>query len=142
LTHFRRFLTGVLVLVIPSVLPAHQEIKFIQEFGGKGEQGGHFAQHVYVAFDQEGGIYITDTDNFRIQKLNPDGRLQFEIKTNAEQFTLINPTDIAVGRDGSIYVMDWILIPIEGAADPKIFNYGPCVHRFDAEGKFVASFRR
>lgn len=140
MTHFRRFLFGVLILAIPSVVPAHREVKFTHEFGGKGEQGGQFAENVYIAFDQAGGIYITDTDNFRIQKLNADGRFQFEIQTKAEQFTLINPTDIAVGKDGSIYVMDWILIPIEGTEDPKIFNYGPCVHRFDAEGKFVASY--
>ena len=138
--HFRRFLVCVLILTVPSVVPAHREIQFTQEFGGKGEQGGQFSEHLYVAFDQKGGIYITDTDNFRIQKLNPDGEFQFEIRTNAEQFTLINPTDIAVGTDGSIYVMDWILIPISGTENPKIFNYGPCVHRFDAEGKFVASY--
>ncbi len=140
MTRFRRILIGVLILAIPVVTHAHREIKFIQEFGGKGEQEEQFAENVHIAVDRKGGIYITDTDNFRIQKLNPDGRLQFEIKTNAEQFTLINPTDIAVGRDGSIYVMDWILVPIEGSDNPKIFNYGPCVHRFDAEGKFVASY--
>ena len=125
---------------MPALAHAHREVKFIQEFGGKGEQGGQFSENVYVAFDREGGIYITDTDNFRIQKLNSDGQLQFEIHAGAEQFTLINPTDIAVGVDGSIYVMDWILIPIEGTDNPKIFNYGACVHRFDAEGKFIASY--
>ena len=139
MTQFRRFLIGVLILTIPAAARAHREIKFIQEFGGKGEQGGQFAENVYIAFDKEGGIYVTDTDNFRIQKLDSDGQLQFEIQTSAEKFTLINPTDIAVGSDGTIYVMDWILIPIEGADSPKIFNYGPCVHQFDAEGKFVAS---
>ena len=140
MTQFRHVLVGVLILALPAAAHAHREVKFIQEFGGKGEQAGQFAEKVYIAFDREGGIYITDTDNFRIQKLKPNGQLQFEIQTSGEQFTLINPTDIAIGKDGTIYVMDWILIPIEGADDPKIFNYGPCVHRFDAEGKFVASY--
>ena len=140
MTQFQRILIGVLILTIPVFAHAHREIKFIQEFGGKGEQGGQFAENVYIAFDKEGGIYITDTDNFRIQKLDSDGQLQFEIQTSAEKFTLINPTDIAVGKDGTIYVVDWILIPIENSDSPKIFNYGPCVHRFDAEGKFVASY--
>lgn len=140
MTRFQRFLIGVLILTIPAFVHAHREIKFIHEFGGKGEQGGQFAENVYIAFDQAGGIYITDTDNFRIQKLNAEGQLQFEIRTRAEKFTLINPTDIAVGEDGSIYVMDWILTPIEGTINPKIFNYGPCVHQFDAVGKFVASY--
>ena len=140
MTQFRQFLIVVLILAMPVAVHAHREIKFIQEFGGKGEQGGQFAENVYIAFDREGGIYITDTDNFRIQKLNPKGQLQFEIQTSAGQFTLINPTDIAVGKDGAIYVVDWILIPIEGTNNPKIFNYGPCVHRFDAEGTFVASY--
>ena len=140
MTQFRHVLVGVLILALPAAAHAHREVKFIQEFGGKGEQAGQFAAKVYIAFDREGGSYITDTDNFRIQKLKPNGQLQFEIQTSGEQFTLINPTDIAIGKDGTIYVMDWILIPIEGADDPKIFNYGPCVHRFDAEGKFVASY--
>lgn len=140
MTRFRRILIGVLILTIPVVAYAHREIKFIQEFGGKGEQEGQFAENVHIAVDREGRIYITDTDNFRIQKLNPDGGVQFEIQTNTEQFTLINPTEIAVGGDGSIYVMDWILMPIERSDNPKIFNYGPCVHRFDAEGEFVASY--
>jgi len=123
-----------------SVAIAHQEVEFVQEFGGKGEQGGHLAEDVFIAFDRQGGIYITDTDNFRLQKLNSKGQLQFEIKTIPEQFRLINPTDIAVSEDGTIYVMDWVLIPIEGADNPRIYNYGPCVHRFDSEGKFVASY--
>ena len=122
MTRFRRILIGVLILTIPIVTHAHREIKFIQEFGGKGEQEGQFAENVHIAFDREGGIYITDTDNFRIQKLNSHGQLQFEIRANAEQFTLINPTDIAVGGDGTIYVMDWILIQIEGTDDPKILQ--------------------
>ena len=139
MTQFQRMLRGVLILTIPVFAHAHREINFIQEFGGKGEQGGQFADNVHIAFDREGGIYIADTDNFRIQKLNPDGQLQFEIQTSAEEFTFISPTDIAVGKDGTIYVMDWVLIPIEGTDDPKIFNYGPCVHQFDSEGKFIAS---
>ncbi|MDE0298279.1 MAG: NHL repeat-containing protein [Candidatus Poribacteria bacterium] len=140
MTQFRRFLIGVLILTIPAFAQAHREVRYIQEFGGKGEKGGRFAENVHIAFDREGGIYVSDTDNFRIQKLDPDGGVQFEIQTSEVGFTLINPTDIAVGKDGTIYVMDWILIPIEGTNDPTIFNYEPCVHRFDATGKFVASY--
>ncbi|MCH8295575.1 NHL repeat-containing protein [Candidatus Poribacteria bacterium] len=141
MTKFRTFLIGIFILFFHFNASAHREVKFVQEFGGKGEQHGQIAETMFMTFDREGGIYITDTDNFRIQKLDPNGLFQFEIKGTASgQFRFINPTDIAVGIDGTIYVMDWVIVPIEGTSDPKIFNYGPCVHRFDSEGKFVASY--
>lgn len=135
-------------LLIHSLAAAHREVRFAQEFGGKGEGEGEFAPTTSIAFDRQGGIYITDTDNFRIQKLDANGRFQFEIQTTApEKFTFLHPTDIAVGKDGTIYVMDWLFVRISepapiyrGTENPKLFNYGPCVHRFDPSGNFIASY--
>ena len=138
-------------LLIQSIAFTHQEVKFVKEFGGKGNQTGRFGETVFIAFDRNGGICVTDTDNSRIQKLDANGHFLFEIKsTDSEKFIFINPTDIAVGEDGSIYVMDWIITQIEdskilhddggGAGRPKMFNYGPCVHRFDSNGDFVVSY--
>ena len=136
----RCLLILILIFSIHSVVIAHMEVKFLEEFGGKGERAGQFSQELFVAFDRHGGIYITDTDNVRIQKFNGAEQLQFEIRPIAEQFRLIKPTHTAVGPDGTIYVIDWILVPIQGSCAPRIFNYGPCVHRFDSEGEFVASY--
>ena len=142
MTEFRNvFWILIASVLIHSIASAHREVKFVQEFGGKGEQAGQFGETIFIAFDRGGGIYVTDTENFRIQKLDASGQFQFEIKADdPEKFILRNPTDIAVGKDGSIYVMDWIIMQIAGTENPKIFNYGPCVHRFDADGNFITSY--
>ena len=131
----------ILSLLIYSFADAHKEVEFIREFGGKGEGEGEFAKKTSFAFDRDGGIYIADTENLRIQKLDPDGRFLFEIKgTDPDKFLFSNPMDIAVGVDGTIYVVDWITVEIDNTESPRIFNYAPCVRRFDSEGNFVASY--
>ena len=107
----------------------------------KGADEGEFAKKTSLAFDRDGGIYIADTENLRVQKLDPNGRFLFEIRgTDPDKFLFSNPMDIAVGVDGTIYVVDWITVRIDDMESPRIFNYGPCVHQFDAEGGFVASY--
>jgi hypothetical protein len=138
---FRKVFWGlILSFLIQPLANAHKEVEFIREFGGKGEGQGEFAKKTSFAFDREGGIYIADAENLRIQKLDPDGRFLFEIHgTDPDKFLFINPMDIAVGADGTIYVVDWIMVQVDGSESPRIFNYAPCVHQFDSEGTFVAS---
>ena len=125
---------------------AAQEFKFVRAFGGKGEGDAQFAKTLFMAFGPDGAIYITDTDNFRIQKFDETGSFVFDIQMEADsEFRFINPTDIAIGTDHSIYVMDWMFAEITGVnlqatPDPTIFNYGPCIHKFNAQGTFVATY--
>ena len=148
---FRKAFWGlILSLLINPLANAHKEVEFIREFGGKGEGEGEFAKKMSFAFDRDGGIYIADTENLRIQKLDPDGRFLLEIQgTDPDKFLFSNPMDIAVGMDGTIYVVDWITVQValnpdpigmDNTESPRIFNYAPCVHRFDPEGNFVASY--
>ena len=135
-----------LLLLIPIHINAAQEFKFVNTFGGKGAGESQFAKTLFMAFGPEGAIYVTDTDNFRIQKFNEMGGFVFDIQMEAESdFRFINPTAIAIGTDSSIYVMDWMFVEIsdahlQEAQGPKIFNYGPCIHKFDVNGEFVASY--
>ncbi len=125
---------------------AAQEFKFVSEFGEKGEGEAQFAKTLFMAFGPDGAVYVTDTDNFRIQKFDEIGSFLFDIQMEEEsEFRFINPTDIAIGTDNAIYVMDWMFMEISGtdsqqASEQKIFNYGPCVHKFDAQGIFVATY--
>jgi hypothetical protein len=135
-----------LLLLLPMHVNATQEYKFVNAFGEKGSGEAQFAKTVFMAFGPDGAIYVTDTDNFRIQKFNEMGEFVFDIQMKAEsEFRFINPTAIAIGTDSSIYIMDWMFVEIldtasQEAQDPRIFNYGPCIHKFDASGVFVASY--
>ena len=135
-----------LLLLLPIHVNAAQEFEFVVEFGGKGEGEAQFAETLFMTFGPDGAIYVVDTDNFRIQKFNEIGSFLFDIQMETEsEFRFINPTAVTVGTDSSIYVMDWMFVQI---SDPnlqttlgsKIFNYGPCIHKFDAQGAFVASY--
>ena len=139
-------LTLCLFLLLPMHINAAPEFEFVSEFGGKGEGEAQFAETLFMAFGPDNAIYVADTDNFRIQKFTEMGGFVFDIQMETEsEFRFINPTAIAVGTDSSIYVMDWMFVQISEPSQqkiegPKIFNYGPCVHKFDAQGVFIASF--
>ena len=136
-----KILTLSILLLISLSLDAAQEFKFVGEFGGKGEGKAQFAKTLSMAFGPDGAIYITDTDNYKIHKFTETGVFVFNIEmTDSSTFRFINPTAIAIGNDSSIYVMDWVLKHISGTENPKTFNYGPCVHKFDSQGQFVASY--
>lgn len=145
MSKLRNFILCLLFL-FPMSLNAAGEFKFVGEFGGKGEGEAQFAETLFMAFGPDGAIYITDTDNFRIQKFDETGNFVFDIQMATDsEFRFINPTDIAVGTDNAIYVMDWMFIEISNTTpqvppEPKIFNYAPCVHKFDAHGTFVATY--
>lgn len=125
---------------------AAPEFEFVSEFGGKGEGEAQFAETLFMAFGPDNAIYVADTDNFRIQKFTEMGGFVFDIQMETEsEFRFINPTAIAVGADNSIYVMDWMFVQVSDPSQqkiegPKVYNYGPCVHKFDAQGVFIASY--
>lgn len=136
-----KLLTLSFLLLIPLNLFASNEFKFVGEFGEKGEDKAQFAKKLFMAFGNDGAIYITDTDNFKIHKFTETGILQFDIQVSeSSEFRFINPNALAIGEDNSIYVMDWMLKHISETENPKIFNYGPCVHKFDANGQYITSF--
>ena len=136
-----KILTLSILLLIPLSLRAAQEFKFVGEFGGKGEGEAQFAKTLFMAFGPDGAIYITDTDNFKIHKFTETGVFVFNIEVaDSSAFRFIKPTAITIGMDSSVYVMDWVLKHISGTDNPKIYNYGPCVHKFDAQGQFVATY--
>jgi len=136
------FISAVFVLLFLQFTSfAHREVKFITDFGGKGEAKGKFAEETYFVFDKEGNVYVSDVENLRIQKFDQNGRFLMQIDADAEDagFVFRAPGDLAVGDDGSIYVLDWKLVHIAQTESPKIFNFGPCVHIFDRDGKFIKS---
>lgn len=69
-----------------------------------------------VAVDADGALYIADTDNHRVRKVGTDGTITTVAGTGEEGYSgddgpaedaqLSYPRGIAVGSDGSIYIVD------------------------------------
>jgi DNA-binding beta-propeller fold protein YncE len=127
------------LLASANFASAYRTVQFVSEFGGKGEALGKFSDEMRLAFDKDNNIYIVDMDNRRVQKLDPDGRPIMEIQARAE-LPFNRLMDVAVDGDLNIYVVDWKAVHVQGTDSPDIFNYGPCVHKFSRDGKFVATF--
>ena len=132
-------LTIIALLASANLAPAYKTVQFVSEFGGKGEALGKFSDETRLAFDKDGNIYMVDTDNRRVQKLDPYGSPIMEI-AEGDGFLFTRPMDVAVDESLNIYVADWKSVHIKGTDSPKIFNYGPCVHKFSRDGKFIATF--
>ncbi len=118
---------------------AYKTVGFVSEFGGKGEAPGKLSEETRFAFDKRGNIYVVDTDSRRVQKLDPDGKPIMEIAAG-DEFLFSRPMDVAVDGNLNIYVADWKSVHIQGTDAPRVFNYGPCIHKFASNGKFVATF--
>jgi DNA-binding beta-propeller fold protein YncE len=129
----------IVLLVSAKLAAAYKAVEFVLEFGGKGEAPGKFSEETRFAFDRDGNIYVVDTDNYRVQKLNPDGSPIMEI-AEGHGFLLRKPMDVAVDGDMNIYVADWGTVYVQGTDSPRIFNYGPCVHKFASDGGFIDTF--
>ena len=136
---FSPLLVFVTLLAFASLASGYKTVEFVSEFGGKGESPGKFSEKTRIAFDKNNNIYVLDIDNLCVQKFDPDGKPVMEIKGETEPL-FTHPVDITVDGDLNIYVVDWKPVHIQGTDSPKIFNYGPCIHKFSRDGKLIAVF--
>lgn len=92
--------------------------KVLREFGGGGSKPGQFVQPTNLAFGPQGHLYVSDTLNARVQKLDRDGRVVKVIGTLGRRLgDMVRPKGIAVDREGRLYVAD--------AATESVQLYGP-----------------
>lgn len=98
-------------------------------FGSIGSADGQFQMPRDLSVAQDGSIFVVDSDNHRIQHLNPDGTVirlwgSFGDAVSGEasggQFN--QPWGIDLGPDGSVYVAD---------------TWNHRIQKFTAEGEFV-----
>ncbi len=142
----RKNLLTCLILLLPFSVNAAHEYRVLDTFGEKGEGDAQFGKKLAISFAPDRTIYVTDTDNVRIQTFSADGTFLRHIRMDAEsEFRFIAPTATIVGTDNTLYVMDWMFQPIQPSTDlapdtPKRFTYGPCIHKFDAQGTFIATY--
>ncbi|MBI5239112.1 MAG: hypothetical protein HY926_01435 [Elusimicrobia bacterium] len=102
-----------------------------------GSGSGEFNKPQGVALDEAGNIYVSDTNNHRVQKLGPDGsfKLAFQLPPapawsgdeddGADSSGLGRPVGIALDAAGNIYTAD---------------QAGSRILKFDPAGLLLASF--
>jgi DNA-binding beta-propeller fold protein YncE len=92
-------------------------------FGAEGSDNGEFSYPGDVAVDNDGNIYVADTDNNRIQKFDPDGNYLTQWGQPGPGDGQFNtPYSIEFAPDGKLYVGD---------------NENDRVQIFDTSGTFV-----
>ncbi|HEX3033495.1 MAG TPA: 6-bladed beta-propeller [Bacillota bacterium] len=104
--------------------------KFIKDFGmpGSGEDG-KFDRPNGIDVGKDGTIYVSDSNNLRVQAFTPEGKFKWAYgkKTgfNDNKGRVMGlPRNLAVGPDGNIYVVD-------------AFHFN--IKVFDPQGKKVAA---
>ena len=81
--------------------------------------------------DGEGNTYVIDSERSRIVKLNQEGRAEYFLQSNLrEADTFWYAEDLAIGEDGTLYVLDasW---DDTGSAVAR-----ECILAYDAEGNY------
>jgi DNA-binding beta-propeller fold protein YncE len=74
--------------------------------GGSGIQKGQMSGPSDVTFDQQGNIYVADTNNNRIEKYDSQGNFLAVAGGFGGDVTLNQPWSMAVDSDGNVYVAD------------------------------------
>ena len=107
--------------------------KFIRAFGE-----GLFTRSHGLRFDNDGNIWATDVGAHIVVKLNPQGQTLLTLGTkgqagewNAQSRLLNQPNDVAIGRNGDIFV-------VQGHTPGPMGD--PRVLKFDKSGTFIKSW--
>ena len=79
----------------------------LRRIGERGPEPGHFNFPSNIAIDAEGNLYVSDSFNFRIQKLDRNGNVLKVIgEVGDAPGTFTRARGLAVDRDGILYVVD------------------------------------
>ncbi|MBI5864871.1 MAG: hypothetical protein HZB38_10250 [Planctomycetes bacterium] len=98
----------------------------LRKFGGPGTGPGQFRIPNSIGVSGDGHVYVSDTHNFRIQKLTRDGKPVAQVGIPGYRLGQFGrPRGIRVGPDGVVYVVD-------GATE--------LVQMFDAENQSLMRF--
>ena len=79
----------------------------LRTFGGPGEEPGQFKLPSSLCFSPDGHLYVSDTLNWRVQKLTRDGEPVWSEGTPGYRLGQFGrPRGLRVGPDGIVYVAD------------------------------------
>ena len=84
---------------------------------GRGEESGQFLFPTYLALDQKGNLYVTDTLNSRVQVFDADGKYVKTIGQRGSAWGMFDkPKGVALDSFGNVYIAD------SGWSNVQIFN--------------------
>lgn len=85
-----------------------KDLNFLSLFSGEDDDSDiTFAYPTCIEISNIGDLYLLDSDNNRILKINLTGEFQLEIGSNdAGLFTLNNPKSFSIDNEGNLYVLD------------------------------------
>lgn len=106
-------------------------------FGSRGQGANQFDLPVGVHIDDKGYVYVADTQNQRVRKYTPSGRLmwdagtvptrQFQSHVQAPKGIFQLPTGVTTDANGRVVVIDafnYNITVLDGATGKKIAAYG------------------
>lgn len=91
----------VALFLVPRTAASTDVPQFLLKWGMQGSSQGDFDPPAGVTVDDSNYVYVADGRNHRIQKFAPDGRF-----INSFFQFFLAAWDVAVAKDGSIYVAD------------------------------------
>jgi DNA-binding beta-propeller fold protein YncE len=102
---------------------------FVKTFGTHGREDGQFIHCLNIKTGPDGGLWVVDRDNHRVQKFDTNGNFLLNFgkfgrdKDGSGCFD--NPSDIAFDSQGFMYVTD---------------ELNSRVQKFDSHGNFISIF--
>jgi len=91
----------------PTLIHARPEGSILKlSFGTQGEEDGQFWFPNGIAVDSQGRIYVSDSNNGRMQAFDKNGKLLFKIGRGMSRGDLSIPRGIAVDSDGRLLIVD------------------------------------
>ncbi len=100
-------------LYVADVTPEEHRILVIDpageltlSFGTHGKSQGEFSYPNGIAVDSDGRIFVTDSNNGRMQAFNKDGEFLFLIRRGMSKGDLAMPRGIAFDSEGRLLIVD------------------------------------
>ena len=101
------------------------ELEYMNSFGCYGRGNGEFNYPNDIAQDGAGNLYVSDTNNHRVQVFDYKGEFLFAFSEKDASKQLCFPCGICIDSDQFVYVCE---------------RGNPCVSVFKTSGEFVTSF--
>ena len=114
-------------VLAPQASAAYGPPTFSFAFGSEGTGAGQFeTPEDGIAFDKEGNVWISDSNNNRVQKFNSKGEYLTQFGSfGSGNGQLHYPRDIAIDATGNLWVVD---------------SYNDRVQKFNSKGEFLLKF--